>query len=58
MECVNINGNLNLDLNEELFNIAKNNLKNFYFIIDFNNLNQNLSYYQKNLILNLVILNT
>ena len=29
--CKFINGNLNLDLNQELFNIAKNNLKNVYF---------------------------
>ena len=47
--CKFINGNLNLDLNEELFNIAKNNLKNFYFIIDFNNFESELKLLSKKL---------
>ena len=47
--CKFINGNLNLDLNEELFNIAKNNLKNFYFAIDFNNLELELKLLSKKL---------
>ena len=47
--CKFINGNLDLEINEELFNIAKNNLKNFYFVIDFNNLELELKLLSKKL---------
>ena len=47
--CKFINGNLDLEINEELFNIAKNNLKNFYFVIDFNNIELDLKLLSKKL---------
>ena len=47
--CKFINGNLNLDLNEKLFEISNINLKNFYFVIDFNDLEAELKILSKKL---------
>ena len=47
--CKFINGNLDIDLDEKLFEISNKNLKNFYFVIDFNNLETDLKSLSKKL---------
>tara|TARA_Y100000591_G_C21770125_1_gene665126 strand:+ start:409 stop:1110 length:702 start_codon:yes stop_codon:yes gene_type:complete len=47
--CKFINGNLDIDLDEKLFEISNKNLKNFYFVIDFNNLESDLRLLSKKL---------
>ena len=47
--CKFINGNLDIDLDEKLFEISNKNLKNFYFVIDFNNLESDLRFLSKKL---------
>tara|TARA_B100000886_G_scaffold329237_1_gene278407 strand:+ start:98 stop:796 length:699 start_codon:yes stop_codon:yes gene_type:complete len=47
--CKFLNGNLNMDLDEKLFDISNKNLKNFYFVIDFNNLESDIKNLSKKL---------
>ena len=47
--CKFLNGYIDRDVNEELFNISLNNLKNFYFVADFENFDNDVEKLRKKL---------